>query len=275
MQVTKENRKKELFNEIKLTNSLIGAGAKKEVAEAITREVKGQIFDGITTKEIYDKALEIAHSAEKRIAARYSLRRAIADLGPTGFPFEKFVAEIFKAKGYETLTDQIMHGACTEHEVDVVAYNEKELIVAEVKFHNEIGIKSDLKVALYVKARHDDLKEVKHNVAGKERSYTDGWLVTNTKFTQSAVEYAMCENLKLVGWNYPVRDNLENLITQNFLYPITCLVSLNTNQKQQLISKEIILVKQIKNDQSTLQELNMSTDEIQKVIDEITILFFN
>ncbi len=273
MYVTKANGKKELFSEEKLASSLVMAGADKEVSGAIAREVKSKIHDGITTDAIYSLALDIAHTAERRIATRYSVRRAIAELGPTGFPFEKFVAEIFKAKGFQVLTDQIMHGACTQHEVDVVAFNDKELIVVEVKFHNEVGIKSDLKVALYVKARHDDLKEVTHMVAGKERAYTDGWLVTNTKFTQSAVEYAMCENLKLVGWNYPVKGNLEDLIVEHSLYPITCLSSLSTTQKQALIAEGITLVHQLQDQSISLPENIISPEELQHMRDEITILF--
>ena len=42
-------------------------------------------------------------------------------------------------------------GHCVEHEVDVMAWNENKLIIAEAKFHNAIGLKSDLKVALMLK----------------------------------------------------------------------------------------------------------------------------
>ena len=78
-------------------------------------------------------------------------------LGPTGFPFEQFVAEIFKAEAYSTITDQIVQGKCVEHEIDVVAWKEKELIMVEAKFHTDFNLKSDLKIVLYVKARYDDI----------------------------------------------------------------------------------------------------------------------
>ncbi len=273
IQVVKADGKKELFNEQKLATSLVQAGAAQSVSEAIAREVLSKATDGITTHHIYQNALDIAHYAEQRVAARYSVRRAIAELGPTGFPFEQYVSKIFQSRGYTVLTDQILKGACAEHEVDVVAYTDTELIVVEVKFHHEVGLKTDLKVALYVKARHDDLKQVPHMIGGKERTCTDGWLVTNTKFTQSAIGYALCENLKLVGWNYPVKGNLEDLIEDHNLYPVTCLSTLESVQKNDLITSGVVLVSQIKDDPSVLSKYNIQPEQQQHIKDEITILF--
>ena len=127
-----------------------------------------ELVDGITTKEIYHKAFELLHKEEKPIALKYSLKRAIMELGPSGFPFEKFVAEIFKFKGYTAETGKLVKGFCVEHEVDVVAWNKDKLIMCEAKFHNDPGMKSDLKVALYVKARFDDLRKMTYKY-GKER----------------------------------------------------------------------------------------------------------
>ena len=126
------------------------------------------------------------------------------ELGPSGFPFEQFVAEIFRSKGYETVTDQIVLGGCVEHEIDVVAWKKDELIMNEVKFHGDIGLKSDLKVVLYVHARFEDLAENVYEYGGKTHKLTGGWLITNTKFTVSAIKYAVCKKMNIVGWNYPV-----------------------------------------------------------------------
>ncbi len=45
-------------------------------------------------------------------ADKYHLKNAIMELGPTAFPFEKFIAGILEAEGYQTLTDQIVQGNC-------------------------------------------------------------------------------------------------------------------------------------------------------------------
>jgi len=271
--VSKANGHKELFDPQKLMLSLVLAGAEHSVAEAIAREVESHAMENMTSNEIFSKAFEILHTAERRIAARYSVRRAIAELGPTGFPFEKFVGDIFLARGYIVLTDQMITGACAEHEVDVVAYSDTELILVEVKFHNEVGIKSDLKVALYVKARMDDLGEVPLLIGGKERMLTAGWLITNTKFTQSALNYALCKNLKLVGWNYPDEGSLEDMINEYNLYPITCLASLDHFDRVTLIGKGVVLVTDIIKNPDVLKDLNISDERIEHVMNEITILF--
>ena len=70
---------------------------------------------------------------------------------------EKYIAKIFQAWGYETLTDQTILGNCVSHEIDIIAWNNEKLIMVEAKFHNELGTKSDVKIALYIKARFEDL----------------------------------------------------------------------------------------------------------------------
>ncbi|MEK7117523.1 MAG: ATP cone domain-containing protein, partial [Patescibacteria group bacterium] len=211
IEIIKANGEREAFDLQKLRNSLIRARATTSVADRIAEHIEQELKDGMTTRDIYRHAFEILERELKPVALRYSLRKAVMDLGPSGFPFEKFVAEIFKAKGFQTQTDVVMPGRCVSHEVDVVAWNENKLIIVEAKFHNMLGVKSDLKVALYVKARFDDLANTVFNY-GKERKIDECWLVTNTKFSEQAITYAECKNMKLVGWNYPQKGNLQDLI---------------------------------------------------------------
>ncbi len=180
------------------------------------------------------------------------MKRAVSELGPAGFPFEKFVAEIFKARGYEAVTDQIVQGHCVEHEMDVVAWKGSDLVMVEAKFHNEQGIKSDIKVALYVKARFDDLAGNSYTYGGKKRKLTKCFLVTNTKFTDHAIRYAECQNLSLIGWNYPKKGNLEDYIEESGLHPLTALPSLSQVEKKKLLDQGLVLCKQ----------LNLPADEL-------------
>ncbi len=210
--ITKSSGQKELFNEDKLRSSLKRSGATEEAIDDCLGHIQPELRDGLTTDDIYKHAFDFLHKWKKPVALRYSLRRAVMELGPTGFPFEKFIAEYFKDKGFETLTDQQVLGACVPHEVDVVAWNDEKLIMAEAKFHNELGIKSDLKVVLYIKARFDDLKENVFNYGDKDRKLTDGWLITNTKFSSTAIHYGVCQGLTMIGWNYPEKGNLQDMI---------------------------------------------------------------
>lgn len=236
----------EPFNEEKLRRSLHRAGANDKLIQTVLEEVEKKIEDRMTTNDIYRLAFSILHKNEHKKSVRYSLRRAVYDLGPSGFGFEKFVAEIFKAQGYHTKTDQIVQGYCVEHEVDVIAWDDVELLMCEAKFHNDIGMKSDLKVALYVKARMEDLgKMVYDDFGAPNRKMTEGWLITNTKFSQAAIQYGMCQNLKMVGWNFPQITNLHNMIELTQTVPLTVLNSLTSAEKQSLIERGIVLCKQL------------------------------
>lgn len=271
MIIVKANGKSEEFNPLKLENSLILAGSDLGTVKDIVRQVTSELKAGMTTTHIYKRAFALLHSAEKNVATRYSLRRAIADLGPSGFPFEKFIAELLREQGYETLTGQMVLGECVPHEVDVIAWNNDKLIMAEAKFHNQFGLKSDVKVALYIKARMDDLKGNKF-FYGKERNLDEGWLVTNTKFTETAIHYGECKGLKMIGWNYPKNGSLQDMIVHTGLHPITALSSLSGSQKNMLIARGIILCKSLKLDLDILHSLGITAADTQVVLEEIDAL---
>lgn len=270
--VVKANGVHEAFDGEKLRSSLLRAGASPKSADDVLSHIGSELYNEISTREIYQHAFAILRNLESPVARRYSLRRAIMDLGPTGFPFEDFVAEIFKAKGYKTLTRQTVLGGCVPHEMDLVAWNSEKLIMAEAKFHNELGSKSDLKVALYVKARFDDIRENVFNYGGTERPLSEGWLITNTKFSSTAVHYGICKNLVMIGWNYPEKGNLQDMIEEEVLHPITCLTNLSLADKKTLIEKNIVLCSTIKNNPAILKEYLGKNYRTETVLSEIEAL---
>ncbi len=279
--ITKADGTKELFDVAKLQNSLKRAGAASAVVEEILSTVTDMLAGekgSVTTHELYHKAFELLKSKDQPIALRYSLKRAIQELGPSGFPFEDYVAAIFRSKGYETLTGQIVHGQYVQHEIDVVAWTDTKLIMVEAKFHNQAGVKSDLKVALYVKERFDDLSTQVFDYGvtpvaqgGTGRKLDEGWLVTNTKFTSTAIDYGSHQgsHLVMVGWNYPAHGNLHDMILEAKLHPLTCLTSLNGMQKKMLLDKGIVLCKTLHEQPNLLEMLSLSPDEVQKTLQEI------
>ncbi|MFZ2523421.1 MAG: ATP cone domain-containing protein [Minisyncoccia bacterium] len=270
--VIKSDGTRELFDPTKLEHSLRHAGANTRMVENIIGHIKTHLTEDITTHEIYKHAFDLLHKDDKPIALKYSIKRAIMDLGPSGFPFEDYVAEIFKHKGFNALTGQIVKGFCVEHEVDVVAWNKDKLIMVEAKFHNELGIKSDLKVALYVKARFDDLSKVDFDYDGK-RKLDEGWLVTNTKFSSTAIEYGSCQGgLKMVGWNYPPEGNLHDMVLEAKLHPLTCLVTLTGRQKKVLLEKGIVLCRSLAENKELLISIGLDDSQVKKVLEEIEML---
>ncbi|HEU0080490.1 MAG TPA: ATP cone domain-containing protein [Candidatus Paceibacterota bacterium] len=271
--VVKSTGEREEFRAAKLVGSLRKAGASDEQANKILKHIQDELEDGIATNDIYRHAFDLLRHTAQPVAARYSMKRAIAALGPNGFPFEKFIAEIFKAHGYEALTDQIVQGRCVEHEVDVVAWKGDELVMVEAKFHNEPGQKSDIKVALYVKARYDDLRDNLYEYGGKERRVTAFQLFTNTKFTDHAIRYAECQGLSLVGWNYPAKGNLEDLVNESGLHPLTSLTTLSVTEKRMLLDHGLILCKQLADQGEGLVHYGIARDKIPAVLREIDGLY--
>ncbi len=270
--IIKSNGERELFDYKKLENSLKNIGTEDSIIKEIISEISNELHEGITTREIYKKAYSILRKKQKTVSLRYSLKKAVAELGPTGFPFEKYVAEIFKSQGYETETGVIVKGKCVEHEIDVVAWKEGELIMTEAKFHTDFNLKSDLKVVLYVKARYDDLYGNTYIFGGKERELTEGWIVTNTKFSTTAIQYDQCQpHLKLVGWNYPYGNNLHNMIERAELIPITALTSINTMEKNMFLARGVVLSKSLL-DENLLKEVNFDEKKIKSIITEVNSL---
>lgn len=272
--IIKATGEREEFNAQKLRDSLTRAGASQKTTDQITQKIESELVDGMSTKEIYINAFRMLGGEEggKKAAAKYSLRKAVMELGPTGFPFEQFVAEIFRTKGFKTQTDYIAKGECANHEIDIVAWKENELIFVEAKFHNELGLKSDLKIALYIKARWDDLAEQEFEEFGPRKKMTGGWLVTNTKFSESAIKYAKCRNMKLIGWNYPEQGNLQDLIEEAHLHPITCLNSSTPSDEKLLMQAGIVLCKQARDNPDILKQAGLSDQKIAKMIEEINLI---
>jgi hypothetical protein len=270
--VVKSDGTKQLFEEEKLKSSLKRVGAADDVIEDIVDEVEKGMHDGMTTEEIYKHAFGLLKKHAHPVAVKYSIRRALIELGPDGFPFEKFVSRVFQAWGYQTVTDQTVLGKCISHEVDVVAWTKEKLVMVEAKFHHEFGLRSDSKVALYINARREDLAETLFDYGGIKRKIDEFWLVTNTKFTDQAITYGECNHLKMLGWNYPDHGNLHEIIEQNGLHPITCLTSVNHQQKKDLVGRNIITCADLIRQPQVLDQMGIRGDAAKRVVDEARLI---
>jgi hypothetical protein len=271
--VTKATGEKELFVPEKLLNSLVRSRADEDVARQVVEQVVKDLQPEVSTKQIYKHAFDILERDFQPAAARYSLRKSIMEMGPTGFPFESLVAEIFRHKGFETKTDVMVQGKCVEHEIDIIAWSKEKLIMCEAKFHNELGIKSDLKIALYVNARWEDINGAVFESFGATpsngRKLDEGWLITNTKFSERAIEYAKCRKMILVGWNYPEQGNLHDLIEEAELHPITCLRSISAGEKKALMAAGIVLCKQAYDNADIVDRAGINREKIKRMMEDI------
>ncbi len=262
--VTKADGEQEPFDPAKLEFSLERVGASSTVRARIAARVLRELKPGMTTEEIYRHAFDMLRKEESTpIAARYSIKRAVFELGPSGFPFEQFLAEILRAHGWNARTGVALTGRCAPHEVDVLAVKQGKRIGIEAKFHNEPGGKTDIKDALYVHARYEDLK----NSPEASSRLDEGWLVTNTRFTRNAIRYAQCSNLTLIGWDYPRTQNLLSLIEEAHVHPLTCLTTLSEGEKHRLLEQKVVLCKTVAS-RHVLEEYGVKPARIPQVLEE-------
>ncbi|MCR4286043.1 MAG: ATP cone domain-containing protein [Candidatus Kaiserbacteria bacterium] len=271
MIITKADGSTEEFRPQKLASSLKKAGANPNEIAYILSEIESSLEDGMKTQMIYQKAFQLLRNSGESVAARYSLRRAVFNLGPTGFPFEDFLGKIFEAEGYTTKRRLILKGKCATHEVDLAAYSPADTFIAEAKFHARPGVKSDLQVAMYSYARYLDLASTQV-CKGDQCGIVSLRVITNTKFTQAAIKYAECSGIKLLSWDYPKHDSLHNKIERHRTYPITVLTHLTTSQKQFLLQNGVILCSDITKNPTILHQINLQRNKFDAVLREAQAL---
>jgi hypothetical protein len=262
--ITKADGEQELFDPVKLERSLSHAGASSTVRARVLSQVLHELRPLMTTEDIYHRAFQLLkHEEEVPVAARYSIKRAVFALGPSGFPFEQFLGEVLKAHGWSVRTDVMLTGRCAPHEVDVLAEKDGRRIGVEAKFHNEPGGKTDIKDALYVKARYDDLRQA----PAKSSRVDEGWLITNTVFTRNAIRYARCANLTILGWDYPRSRGLMQMIEEARVHPLTCLTSLSEAEKRRFLENKVVLCKSVQTPQ-VLRDHGVAPGKIPQVLEE-------
>lgn len=256
------------FDIEKVRRSLRRAQVDPGLIEIIADRVAGRIYEGMPTSEIYEIAFSELKSHKRGSAGKYNLKKAIFQMGPTGFPFEKLIGALFETEGFTASTGQIVKGRCVSHEVDVVAEKGDLHYDAECKFHSFQGKVCDVKHALYVHARFIDIgKELESKEPNADRRHK-GWLVTNTRMTSEAIAYGTCAGLGLLSWDYPPGKSLRERIDSSGLHPVTCLTTLSVKLKRQLLEKGIILCRDLIAESQVLVELGLSQSKIDEVVDE-------
>jgi hypothetical protein len=268
--VTKASGKPDVYSAEKLRRSLVKSGAGKQMIDSILQEISLKLYNGIPTKKIYQTAFDLLKKGSRSQAGRYNLKRAIMALGPSGFPFEQYIAAIFEWQGYKVKVKQFLEGKCVTHEIDVLAENDQHVLEIECKYHNRQGIFSDVKVPLYIHSRYQDVLDTWNKTAPQKP--LEGWVVTNTKFTADALKYGTCAGLHLLGWNYPLQKSLSSLVDESGLYPVTCLTTLTNKEKEQVLEAGIVLCRDLLKQEELLRQTAISQARLPKVLAEIEAL---
>lgn len=268
IEIIKSSGERVKFSLEKLRASLHRSGAENDVVDRILDVVRDELYQGISTKEIYNRAYALLKKEKRYYASKYKLKKAIYELGPTGFPFENFLAALLKYSGYTTKVGQVLAGKCVPHEIDVVAEKNGDTTVIECKFHSEEGRNCNVKVPLYIASRFADVK-MHWDTKSHKTTLTAGWVATNTRFTKDALQYGKCIGLYLLSWDYPKNDGLKDRIDRLGLYPITVSTLLTNREKQFLLARDLVLCRDLIGDAFFLDHLGVSEVRKSKILHEI------
>lgn len=270
--IVKASGDKVLFSEEKLRSSLKRSGADSKLISQILSLVREELYDGITTKELYNRAYSYLKRKKPVYASKYKLKKAIYELGPTGFPFERFIGAILMYSGYKIQVGKNVSGKCVSHEIDVVAEKNGAILIIECKFHGEQGRNCNVKIPLYIYSRYLDIKNAGDNAISNNGEPDDCWVVTNTRFTKDAIVYGNCTGLYLLSWDYPEGNSIKERIDRLGLYPITVSTLLTKREKQFLLSRDVVLCRQLLKDSFYLDHLGVSEIRKTKILNEVGML---
>lgn len=254
------------FSAGKLRKSLSHSGAPRDVVEAIVESVTGEAYEGMPTHEIFDRAFALLKSYRESCASRYKLKKAIYELGPTGFPFERFVSAVLSHSGFKTRSNQKYRGKCVSHEIDVVATNGEGTRLIECKFHSEPGKKCDVKVPLYIHSRFQDVLHYEGARRENQSVFKPGWVVTNTRFTRDAQKYGTCVGLYLLSWDYPAENSLKRRIDRSGLYPVTVSPLLSENEKNLILDRGMVLCSEVLKAPGVLDQIGVSKSRKNRIL---------
>lgn len=245
MKIIKGNGERVDYDPNKIRRSLKRAGAKPDVIEHVLAKVRRHLKTDMTTKEVYRFVKQALKEENAHIAHRYNLRAALGKLGPAGFRFEKYVASVFAAYGYETeIPPKEFKGKCIYHEVDVVARKDRKTIMIEAKFRNDFRDYVKLKDTMATWARYRDLLDA-NRMGMKTPHFDEAWIVSNGNISGRSRAWGVCKGMRIIGWHYPSKDSLAQMVDRSALYPITALDNVTRHELDLFADQGLMLCREI------------------------------
>jgi hypothetical protein len=243
MYIVKSSGESEIFNPEKLRGSLKRAGVPGHLIDRVTHAVSERIRNGTATKRIAALVTEQLKRESVASLYRYTLQDALLKLGPAGFKFEKYVGAIMEAYGYEVEYPPELHGACVDHEVDIVGRKDGRTVMIEAKFRNDFQYFVRLKDTMATWSRFNDLNE--GAVSGKCPHFDEVWIVTNGRISTRSEKFGSCKGIRMLGWQYPKGASFASYVDHTALYPVTVLHELTSRELERLSERNLMLCRQV------------------------------
>ncbi len=263
------------FDIEKLRTSLQKSGASEIEIGEVLELMEPHLHDNITSKTIYKLAFKYLKRISGTFAARYSLKRALRDLGPAGFYFERWVAKFLQSYGYETCVNQIIEGNAVSHEADVIAKKGEDMLWIECKFRNSLESKVPVTTPMYLLSRIKDISTKNYHLFHSKSRFNQGWLITNAYLTSDAIAFGEFYGINMLSWDYPAKKSIKTLVDQKALYPVTCMTTISKREKDYLLENNCILVKDIYDNPEILRGNSIiNRRNVNKILKEVKELIY-
>jgi hypothetical protein len=248
----------------KIIDSVTRAGFNQETAAEIEEQVRERVEDGMRSRELYAIVYDVMSDFNEAKALRYRLREAIGSLKPEYHEFEKYICKVLAADGFETAWSPrpLPQGACSTHEIDVMAAQDEVTYAVECKHHFHYHRLTGMQVPMVQWAVLDDLQTGYENGLEDAVDIDRMWLVVNTKLSEHAKDYAECKGIQLTAWDYPEDNSLREMVERNKAYPITIL-RLEDTFRTALSKQDILTVQELLElDEADKTDIGVSNDDL-------------
>jgi len=243
--VTKADGSKQLFDREKIVQTCLRMGANIQVAEQVAGRVERRLYEGMATRVILSLVFQFLREYKPGVRHLFDLRRGISLMEPKP-EFERFVRVLLAHSGFEVTPNQVLRGKCGEHEVDGVAKKDGVTYFVEVKHHSSYHALTGLDESRIAQAVLEDAADG-FAIGVNDLKIDRAMIVTNTRYSEHAIQYGRCKNILQIGWSSPQYLGLRDMIEKGRLYPLSCLRGVNHEARMRLVNSGMMLIKELLN----------------------------
>ena len=241
--VTKANGYKQPFDRNKVVQTCLRMGASPQVADKVAGMVERRLYTGISTREILQLTFRFMRKYKPTVKHLLDLRKGLSMMEPKP-EFETYIRTLLANSGYEVESNRILRGKCGEHEVDAIAKKDGVTYFVEVKHHYSYHTLTGLDESRIAQAILEDAND--GYLLGMSTLKIDrAMIVTNTRYSDHAIQYGSCKNILQIGWSSPHTLGLRDMVQNSALYPLSCLRGIKYETRMRLVNSGIVLVKQL------------------------------
>jgi len=231
------------FDKEKVVRTCLRMGANKQVAYEVAEKVERRLYDGISTANILQMVFQFMRSYKHIVGHLFDLRKGLS-LMSSKPEFEVFVQALLARTGFEVSPNRLLIGKCVEHEVDAIARKDGVTYFVEAKHHSRYHTPTGLDESRIARAVLEDV--IEGFVFGKSDLKIDrAMIVTNTRYSDQAIQYGNCRNILQIGWSSPIDHGLQSMIEGKNLLPLSCLRGLSMDARLKLAIAGIVLFEQL------------------------------